>query len=90
MPVVRIPAALKYYVENRCEIEFSASTMTDLLNLLVASYPSLRVHLLDDDGRLRRHFNVFINGVHIRELSGLDTVLHPDDKVLLLASAAGG
>lgn len=90
MPVVRFPAALKYYVENRSELEFSAATMTDLLDALVTRYPSLRFHLLDANGKLRRHFTIFVNGEHIHELNGLDTVLRPDDKVLLLASAAGG
>jgi len=90
MPVVRFPAALKYYVENHGEMDIPASDVTDLLTVLVTRYPSLRFHLLDADGKLRRHFNIFVNGDHIRELNGLDTVLKPEDKVLLLASAAGG
>jgi sulfur-carrier protein len=90
MPLVRFPAALKYYVENQSEMDIPASNVTDLLTALVTRYPSLRFHLLDADGKLRRHFNIIVNGNHIRELNGLDTVLKPEDKVLLLASAAGG
>lgn len=90
MPVLRIPAALKYYVADQSEVEIPASTITDLLAVLVTRYPSLKFHLLDSDGKLRRHFNLFINGEHIRELDGLNTILKPEDKVVLLASAAGG
>jgi len=90
MPVIRFPAALKYYLENHSEVDIPASNVTDLLAALVTRYPSLRFHLLDEDGELRRHFNIFVNGNHIRELNGMDTVLKPEDKVLLLASAAGG
>ncbi|MCC7511297.1 MAG: MoaD/ThiS family protein, partial [Anaerolineae bacterium] len=57
---------------------------------LAGRYPAVKFHLLDADGNLRRHFNVFVNGVHVRELNGLDTPLRPEDKVILLASAAGG
>jgi molybdopterin converting factor small subunit len=56
----------------------------------VKRYPPLKIHLLDSDGKLRRHFNIFVNGEHIRELNGLDTALKDDDKIILLASAAGG
>lgn len=90
MPVVRFPAALKYYVDNQGEMNIPASSVTDLLAVLVTRYPSLKFHLLDAHGDLRRHFNIFVNGEHIRELNGLDTALQPDDKILLLASAAGG
>jgi molybdopterin converting factor small subunit len=45
---------------------------------------------LDSEGQLRRHFNIFINGVHIRDLNGMETPLKEDDKVILMASAAGG
>jgi molybdopterin synthase sulfur carrier subunit len=90
MPTVRFPAALKYYVDNQGEMDIPASTVTELLAALVTRYPSLKFHLLDTDGNLRRHFNVFVNGEHIRELNGLDTPLKSDDKIILLASAAGG
>jgi len=90
MPSVRFPPALKYYVDNHSEMEISASTVTGLLAALVTRYPSLKFHLLDADGKLRRHFNVFVNGEHIRELNGMDTLLKADDKIILMASAAGG
>ena len=90
MPSIRIPAALKYYVDNQSEMDIPASSVTELLAALAERYPNVKFHLLDADGKLRRHFNVFVNGVHIRELDGLATKLNPDDNLILLASAAGG
>ena len=90
MPVIRIPAALKYYVDNHNELDIPAASVTDLLAALAERYPTVKFHLLSADGNLRRHFNVFVNGVHIRELDGLATKLNPDDNLILLASAAGG
>ena len=90
MPVLQIPPALRYYVEDQRELEISASSVNALLVQLVESYPGLGFHLLDMEGKLRRHFNIFVNGEHIRELNSLDTVLKPGDRVVLLASAAGG
>jgi molybdopterin synthase sulfur carrier subunit len=90
MPSVRFPPALKYYVDNHSEMEISASSVTELLAALVTRYPSLKFHLLDADGKLRRHFSVFVNGEHIRELDGMNTLLKANDKIILMASAAGG
>jgi molybdopterin converting factor small subunit len=50
----------------------------------------VRFHLIDSQGNLRRHFNLFVNGTHIRDLNGMDTALSEADKVILMASAAGG
>ena len=90
MPTVRFPAVMKYYVSNQAEFFVPATTVSELVMKVVEQYPSVKFHLVDAEGNLRKHFNVFINGTHIRDLSGMDTRLSEDDKVILMASAAGG
>ena len=90
MPTVRFPHVMKYYVNNQVEFSISASTVQDLISQVVRQYPSVQFHLLDSNGQLRRHFNIFVNGTHIRDLNGMETPLKEDDKVILMASAAGG
>jgi len=90
MPTVRFPTVMKYYVNNQAEFSISATTIQDLVDQVVQQYPSIKFHLLDSGGQLRRHFNIFVNGIHIRDLNGMETLLKEDDKVILMASAAGG
>jgi molybdopterin converting factor small subunit len=90
MPIVRFPALMKYYVDNQSEFFADGSTIAELLKNIIARYPTLKTHLLDSNGGLRRHFNIFVNGVHVRELDGMQTLLNENDKVILMASAAGG
>jgi molybdopterin converting factor small subunit len=90
MPIVRFPALMKFYVDNQSEFPVDASTVAELLENLLARYPALKPHLYEPGGNLRRHFNIFVNGEHIRELGGLDTPLREEDKVILMVSAAGG
>ncbi len=90
MPIVRFPALMKFYVDNQTEFEVGGSTIAQLLDEVLSRYPSLKPHLYDSKGELRRHFNIFVNGIHLRELNGMDTTLKEDDKVILMASAAGG
>ena len=90
MPIVHFPAVMRYYVNNQTEFSVSALTAGELIEKIIEQYPSVRFHLVDSEGNLRRHFNVFVNGTHIRDLDGLDTPLQEEDKVILMASAAGG
>jgi molybdopterin converting factor small subunit len=90
MPIVRFPAVMKYYLNNQAELVVPATTVDELVNQVLAQYPTVRFHLVDAEGNLRKHFNIFVNGTHIRDLNGLDTSLKDDDKVILMASAAGG
>jgi molybdopterin synthase sulfur carrier subunit len=90
MPLVRFPTVMKYYVNNQSEFFVPASTVNELIGKVIEQYPSIKFHLVDGEGNLRRHFNIFVNGTHVRELNGMDTRLKEDDKVILMASAAGG
>jgi len=90
MPIVRFPALMKYYVDNQSELSVAGSTVAELLENVLMRYPALKPHLYDSEGNLRRHFNIFVNGVQLRELNGMDTVLKEADKVILMVSAAGG
>lgn len=90
MPTVRFPALMKFYVDNQSEFPVEGATVAELLANVVARYPALKPHMFESNGNLRRHFNVFVNEEHIRELNGLETTLNEDDKVILMVSAAGG
>ena len=90
MPTVRFPNVMKFYVDNQAEFSVPAATVGELIRIIVEQYPSVKFHLVDSDGNLRKHFNIFINGTHIRDLDGMDTPLQEEDKVILMASAAGG
>jgi sulfur-carrier protein len=90
MPTVRFPNVMKYYVNNQAEFFVPADTVQNLVNQVVEQYPSVRFHLVDSDGNLRKHFNVFVNDIHIRDLQGMETQLQDGDRVILMASAAGG
>jgi adenylyltransferase/sulfurtransferase len=81
---------MRYYVDNQHEIAIPAASVAELVDGILARYPVLRPHLFDAQGNLRRHFNIFVNGANIRDLNGMDTPLTDGDKVIVMASAAGG
>jgi len=90
MPIIRFPALMKFYVDNQLEFSVAGATIKELIENLLLLHPVLKTHLFDSEGNLRRHFNIFVNGVHIRDLDEMNTLLNEEDRVILMASAAGG
>ena len=90
MPTVRFPNVMKYYVNNQSEFSVPASSVQEMIQNVIEQYPEVKFHLVDSQGTLRKHFNIFVNGTHIRDLDGMETGLKDEDKVILMASAAGG
>lgn len=90
MALVRFPNAMKFYVGDQAEISVDASSVGELVERIIEQYPNVKSHLVDSEGSLRRYFNIFVNGSHIRDLDGMKTRLNTEDKVILMASAAGG
>ncbi len=65
MPIVRFPALMKFYIDNQSEIIVAGSTVNELIENVLALFPSLKPHLFDANDDLRRHFNILANGVHL-------------------------
>ena len=90
MPTLHIPALMKTYVNNQVEIHLEGSTISEVLSDLTMRYPSIKPHIMDKNGDLRRYINLFINATNIKDLDGVKTILQENDKIILLPSISGG
>ena len=89
MATVRIPPILRPEAGNNRQVELSGDTIRDVLENLIAEYPSLRERIFDGDD-LPQFLNVFIDGSDVRLLNGLDTEVSDGATVILLPAVAGG
>ncbi len=87
---VSIPGPLRRHTGGAGEIEAAGSSVQELLDHLATEHEGLCDRLLDEDGRIRRSINVFVNQQNIRHLSGLDTALADGDRVSIVSAIAGG
>jgi sulfur-carrier protein len=87
---VKIPAVLRPQVGGNRELELTGGSIREVVDGLIAQYPSLRSQLLTDDGELNRFVNVYVNGQDVRYLDGLATAVGERDEVRLLPAMAGG
>ena len=87
MPItVRTGSALKSLFGGEREIKAEGANVGELLESL-----KVRDRVCDDEGKVRRHFNIHVNeGEDIRLLDGLETPIKDGDTVTILSAIAGG
>jgi len=90
MSTLRLPALMKTYVDNQTELQLEGTTIAEALDELVRRYPSIKVHIMDKHGELRRYVNLFVNAINIKDLNGVNTAIQENDKIVLLPSISGG
>lgn len=91
MPItVQIPTALRRHTEGVGSITCAASNLGELFSVLDEKFPSLKPHLRDDQGQVRRFLNIYVNEEDIRFLGGPTYAFQEGDEVLLVPSIAGG
>jgi molybdopterin synthase sulfur carrier subunit len=71
-------------------IEVTAATVREGLEVVFAATPVLRSYLLDDQGRLRKHMSIFVDGEQVRDRAGLSDRLGADSEVYVMQALSGG
>jgi molybdopterin synthase sulfur carrier subunit len=67
-----------------------ATTLAEALERVFDSEPAARGYILDDQGGLRPHVAVFIDGQRARDRQRLSDALSPDAEVHVLQALTGG
>jgi molybdopterin converting factor small subunit len=94
--VVRIPTILRSYTGGAAEVEVSppagdgGPTLASVLDALERAHPGIRARVLDEQGRLRRFVNVYVDDDDVRFAQGLDTPTPDGTKVSVIPAVAGG
>jgi molybdopterin synthase sulfur carrier subunit len=85
--VVRLPAVLVNLFPGALrQVEISASTVREAIDILNARWPGMRDRVCDSRPAIRRHINVFVDG----EKATLDTRLSPGAEVIIMTAISGG
>ena len=85
---VRIPAPLRPYCDGKSEVVVeNAATVA----AAIAGLPTgVRERVLDEQGQVRQHVNVFVGPDDIRGTGGLATPLSDGASVFLIPAVSGG
>jgi molybdopterin synthase sulfur carrier subunit len=66
------------------------NTVREVLDAIFAVTPTLRGYVLDDQGQLRRHMSVFVDGRQIDDRQTLSDPVRTDSEVFVLQALSGG
>ncbi|MGH7034130.1 MAG: MoaD/ThiS family protein [Stellaceae bacterium] len=89
MPTIAFTSALQRFLPVP-SAEVDAATVGEALGRVFASNPALRGYVLDDQGALRRHVAVYVNGEPVRDRVRLADRLGPGDQIYVLQALTGG
>lgn len=90
MSRVRIPPTLRSVTDGTKLVDIEGSTVREVVDNLIATYPGLAPQLLGKDGEVNAFVNVFLNDTDVRHLDGLATPVNERDGIVLLPAMAGG
>ena len=89
MPEVRFTENLRHHLDTPdCRVE--GTTVREALESVFETQPQLRGYVLDDQGRLRKHVVVFIDGDMLRDRDGLSDPVSVDAELFVMQALSGG
>jgi len=89
MPTVAFTAALHRFLAAP-STDVDGATVGDALAAVFVSNPALRGYVLDDQGAVRRHVAVFVNGIQLRDRERLTDAVGPRDEIFVVQALSGG
>ena len=87
---VVLPTALARHTDGQKTFASEAKDLPGLLAEFGAKFPALAENVKDENGKLRRFINVYVNDEDIRFLGGDAHQFEDGDEVMLIPSIAGG
>jgi molybdopterin synthase sulfur carrier subunit len=89
MPQVSFAPALTRHVACPPQ-QVAPGPLAQVLGDAFDAAPALRHYVLDEQGSVRKHVAVFVNGRMIRDRAKLDAAIAPDDQVHVIQALTGG
>ncbi len=89
MPLIACTRRLEHV--GPCELtNYAGDTVGDLLDAMANDYPRLKNYVLDDQGRVRKHVAIFVDGDLQPKDSVLQLPLGSHSEVYVMQALSGG
>lgn len=88
--LIRIPTPLRKLTAGQEEVQGWGETVGEVLQNLEKNFPGLQERLFDEQGKLRKFINIYLNDQDIRFLNNLDTKVPEGSILSVIPAIAGG
>lgn len=76
--------------QRQIVLDVAASTVGEALRNLWLQHPGLRDRVVNEQGNLRQHVNIFLNDDNVRRQQLLETALPESCEITILPAVSGG
>ena len=87
---VRIPTPLQKLTNNQSEVQSKATSIDEMLIDLEKQHPGIKERLCDEQGRVRRFVNIYVNGEDVRVSGGAKSIVPENAEISIIPAIAGG
>jgi hypothetical protein len=71
-------------------VAYDGATIGQLIEAVAADYPRLKNYVLDDQGRVRKHIAIFVDGVMQKRSTALALPVGKDSEIYVFQALSGG
>ncbi len=90
MPTVKFTYALKRFYPDLDTLELPANDVNAVVHAIDKTYPGIKDYLIDEQGQLRKHVNIFVDGTLIQDRTNLQDTLKENSEVYIMQALSGG
>lgn len=90
MVKVKFTSALKQFFPDLSTQELEGASIKELISSIESIYPGMQDYLLEEDGSLRKHVNIFVRDEMMVDRHSLSDTLIDGDDVLIFQALSGG
>jgi hypothetical protein len=90
MPTVKFTYALNRFFSGLKDTPATGDTLKEVLKEIDGNYPGIRNYILDEQGSLRRHVNIFIDGRLINDRVALSDHFTEKSEIYIIQALSGG
>lgn len=89
MPTISFtPVLRRFLTAPAAQVE--AETVSGALAIVFTAHPALRSYVLDDQGTLRRHVAIYVNGRPVSDRQRLSDLVGARDEIYVFQALSGG
>jgi molybdopterin synthase sulfur carrier subunit len=90
MPTVKFTYALQRFFPGLKNTSAKGCTLAEILDEMEVNYPGVRSYVLDEQGSLRQHVNIFIDGAIIKDRIAVGDLFSENSEIYILQALSGG
>ena len=87
---VYIPSPFRRITANRENVTVEGSTVGEVLDAVERAYPGFANLVYDEEHRVPRHINVYLNNTEVHDLECIETAVQDGDQIAVIPALAGG